>query len=72
MYNAFEPVIAAKHPQIEDIKKRMLDAGCLKAQMTGSGSGVFGVCSDEAASQAAAEALAGAEDLPFVASCRTI
>ena len=72
MYNAFEPVIAAKHPQIEDIKKRMLDAGCLKAQMTGSGSGVFGVCSDEAAAQAAAEALAGAEDLPFVASCRTI
>ncbi len=72
MYNAFEPVIAEKFPQIDSIKKKMAEAGCLKSQMTGSGSGIFGICADEATAQAAASSLSGDHDIPFVAACKTI
>ena len=41
--NDFEPHILAAHPDILDIKNRMLDAGAVYASMSGSGSAVFGL-----------------------------
>ena len=41
--NTMEPLVAAEHSQIQQIKQTMLDCGALGAAMTGSGSAVFGV-----------------------------
>lgn len=41
--NAFEPLVAAEHPEIEAIKEKMRDCGALGCAMTGSGSAVFGI-----------------------------
>lgn len=41
--NDFEPVVAARHPQITSIVERLRAAGCSPAMMSGSGSTVFGV-----------------------------
>ena len=41
--NDFEPHILAAHPDILDIKNRMLDAGAVYVSMSGSGSAVFGL-----------------------------
>ena len=41
--NDFEAVVAARHPAIATIVKRLRDLGCDLALMSGSGSSVFGV-----------------------------
>lgn len=41
--NAFEPLVAAGHPEISEIKEVMTDCGALGCAMTGSGSAVFGI-----------------------------
>ena len=41
--NDFEATVFPLHPQIEAIKKRLLDAGAFYASMSGSGSTVFGL-----------------------------
>jgi hypothetical protein len=41
--NDFEAVVAARHPTIAAIVKRLRDLGCGPALMSGSGSSVFGV-----------------------------
>ena len=41
--NALEPLVAAEHPEIAELRSAMLDAGALGVSMTGSGSAVFGV-----------------------------
>lgn len=41
--NAFEPLVASEHPEINEIKEVMTDCGALGCAMTGSGSAVFGV-----------------------------
>ena len=41
--NDFEATVFPHHPIIEDIKKRLLDAGAYYASMSGSGSTVFGL-----------------------------
>jgi len=41
--NDFEETVFPLHPQIADIKKRLLDAGAFYASMSGSGSTVFGL-----------------------------
>jgi len=41
--NDFEPVVAARHPQISSLVARLRAAGCSPAMMSGSGSTVFGV-----------------------------
>jgi 4-diphosphocytidyl-2-C-methyl-D-erythritol kinase len=40
--NDLEPIVIEKYPVIQKIKDRLLEAGCLSAQMSGSGSSVFG------------------------------
>ncbi len=41
--NTMEPVVNAKHPEIEEIKSVMRDCGALGTAMTGSGSAVYGI-----------------------------
>jgi 4-diphosphocytidyl-2-C-methyl-D-erythritol kinase len=71
-FNSFEPVVAEKHPVINVLLKKMAAAGCVKAQMSGSGSGLFGICKTESDARAAAKKLEGDDLLPFVAVCRTL
>ncbi|WP_424961857.1 4-(cytidine 5'-diphospho)-2-C-methyl-D-erythritol kinase [Ekhidna sp.] len=47
--NDFEASIFPNHPEIEQLKKEMYEAGAIYASMTGSGSTVFGVFEDEIA-----------------------
>lgn len=57
MYNVFEDVLDRRQSDILSIKSRLLDLGAIGAAMTGTGSAVFGVFSDEAAAQTARETL---------------
>jgi 4-diphosphocytidyl-2-C-methyl-D-erythritol kinase len=41
--NDFEPVVAARHPMIDDVVARLRELGCAPAMMSGSGSSLFGV-----------------------------
>lgn len=41
--NAMEPIVAAQHPRIFEMKAAMLDSGALGTSMTGSGSAVYGI-----------------------------
>ena len=52
--NDFEETVFAIHPELEAIKKRLLDAGALYAAMSGSGSTIFGLfeCDAEGATHA--------------------
>lgn len=47
LINDFENPIAAKHQEIDHIKKQLLDAGAFYSSMTGSGSTVFGLFESE-------------------------
>jgi len=46
--NDFEKTVFAKYPEIEAIKKHLLEAGAEYAAMSGSGSTVFGLFEDDA------------------------
>lgn len=43
--NDFEDSVFPRHPEIADVKRRLLDAGAAYAAMSGSGSAVFGIFS---------------------------
>ena len=43
LYNVFEPLAVERVPEIAKIKQQMKQYGALGAQMTGSGSAVFGI-----------------------------
>jgi 4-diphosphocytidyl-2-C-methyl-D-erythritol kinase len=45
--NDFEPHIFAAHPTIKALKQKMLDAGAVYAAMSGSGSAVFGLFTEQ-------------------------
>lgn len=57
--NQFEPLCIAKLPEIGIIKKSLLGSGAYAAQMSGSGSAVFGIFTSEDAAKAAYDALGG-------------
>jgi 4-diphosphocytidyl-2-C-methyl-D-erythritol kinase len=52
--NDFEPVVAARHPEIATLVAGLRDAGCAPAMMSGSGSVVFGVLAADAGRDLAA------------------
>ncbi len=57
MYNVFEDVLGRRRGEITAIKSQLTALGALGAVMTGSGSSVFGIFTDEDAAQAAQAAL---------------
>ena len=60
--NDLEPVTSASHPEINEIKARLRDAGALGALMSGSGPTVFGVFADRAAAENAAGQVVRGDD----------
>lgn len=60
--NQFEPICIHEVPEIGKIKKSLLKSGAYTAQMSGSGSAVFGIFTDEASANSAFDALSA---LPF-------
>ena len=57
MYNVFEDVLDKRQSSVTDIKSELLSIGALGAVMTGTGSAVFGVFSDDEDAKKAHEAL---------------
>lgn len=53
LWNDLEKVVLKKYPEIEKIKKKLLEAGAVASLMSGSGSTVFGVFKDSAAASEA-------------------
>lgn len=47
VFNVFDPVVSAEHPEIGDIKSLCLSCGAAAAQMSGSGSAVFALFAGE-------------------------
>ena len=43
VFNVFDPVVAAGHPEVDAIKAVMGEYGAISSQMTGSGSVVFAI-----------------------------
>ncbi len=62
MQNVLEPPAIALVPEIGVLKEQLLKAGALAAQMSGSGSSVFGLFPDESSAKAAVACI----DAPFV------
>lgn len=46
VYNVFDPVVTKENPELNYIKSVMNSYGAVGMQMTGSGSAVFGICSN--------------------------
>lgn len=44
--NDLEPAVVFKYPVITEIKEKLIELGCFEAQMSGSGSTVFGLTND--------------------------
>ncbi len=47
LYNDLEKVVLPNYPEIEKVKKELIDLGCLQSLMSGSGSSVFGLVDSE-------------------------
>ena len=58
---------ADRYPEIAELRRRLLKNGALAAQMTGSGSAVFGLFPDLAAAKACAAAAARPDERSFAA-----
>lgn len=43
VFNVFDPVVAADHPELDEIKAVMGEYGAMSSQMTGSGSATFAI-----------------------------
>ena len=69
MQNVLEPPAIERVPLIGELKQRLLKAGALAAQMTGSGSAVFGLFRTE---EEAKTALGCVSDQPFSMVCHTM
>ena len=56
-FNAFEISVFPKHPLVSALKDKILDLGARVALMSGSGASVFGIFTDRATAETAAETL---------------
>lgn len=59
LVNDLEAPVAARHPRIATLARRLRTLGATRAAMSGSGSAVFGLFDDEGAALRAAAAVAG-------------
>ena len=69
MKNVLEPAAIELVPEIGTLKQKLLDAGALAAQMSGSGSAVFGLFETEEAAKAALPAVS---DAAFCTVCYSL
>ena len=67
LYNDLEKVVLPKHPKVNEIKKRLIQLGCLQAIMTGSGPAVFGLARDGKNAQQVFQEIKKEYPLSFVA-----
>ncbi|MFO8081249.1 MAG: 4-(cytidine 5'-diphospho)-2-C-methyl-D-erythritol kinase [Armatimonadota bacterium] len=58
VFNGFSRVLEERWPVLGDLKQALLDRGAIAAEITGSGSAVFGIFDDHAVALAAGEAVA--------------
>ena len=58
MFNRMEEPVFAMHPQLLDIKRALLDAGCTAAIMSGSGPTMFGICASQTQARSISNKLA--------------
>ena len=70
--NDFEEVVFEQHPQLREMKQRLIQLGASPAAMTGSGSAIFGIFSDPRKLQRAAKQFpeAGVVPIRFVSRGR--
>jgi 4-diphosphocytidyl-2-C-methyl-D-erythritol kinase len=61
LFNDLERPVAARHPEIGEAARRLIESGALGAVMSGSGSSVIGLARDEAHARALAAGFEGAE-----------
>ncbi len=64
--NVFEPLVSDRYPQVQELKRRLLEAGALGASMTGTGPAVFGLFPGEAEARRAWDALRASGDAEVV------
>lgn len=67
VFNVFDPVVSADHPEIDHIKAICASCGALAQQMSGSGSAVFAIMPSEKAAQAAYDQLKAHYSQVFIA-----
>lgn len=60
LFNDLEPPVFARHPELGEVKRRLLEAGALGAAMSGSGSSVVGLARNESHARALAKGFPGA------------
>ncbi len=57
VFNRMEDPVFAGHPQLAEVKRQLLDLGCVAAAMSGSGPTLFGVCKGKNAATRVADAI---------------
>lgn len=68
--NVFSPLVSREHSELDEIRQIMAACGAVGAQMTGTGSAVFGIFPDGKTAQAAAACLK--EKFPVVFFTKTV
>jgi 4-diphosphocytidyl-2-C-methyl-D-erythritol kinase len=59
MHNVFEDVVLPEHPSLVELKRAIAHGGALRAQLSGSGSTVFGIFRSHEEAMRAAKGIAG-------------
>ena len=72
VYNAFEHIVLKKYPILENYRRDLEEAGCIKVGMTGSGSTHFGICENEEKARAVAARFEDRDDLSLAGAFHTI
>lgn len=67
VYNVFEPLVSAEHPELDAIKVICRKHGALGVQMTGSGSAVFAITAEENTAEAICASLKRDNLFTFIA-----
>lgn len=70
--NVFEPVMLPRHPEIEAVKRSMLEHGAIGAVMSGAGPTVLGIVPDEQTGRRLQGVLAGQVTRTFLVSTLTV
>ena len=70
MYNVFEDVSDRRMKPIAEIKNRLMNRGAVGAVMTGTGSAVFGIFTDEERAKKACAAFS--KEYPFACTAKPV